>query len=125
MSKHHDKHHRRASASFVDEDELGEALRRFVTDASPPRRARAPDPAALSIVFVVAMDAVSGVVNNFAALLLVPLNLLELVSTTLRGGLRVEGGAPARFGFFQFLPVGLLGFSIILATGLAFTWSAL
>lgn len=44
---------------------------------------------------------------------------------TERAGLRVEGGAPARFGFFQFLPVGLLGFSIILATGLAFTWSAL
>jgi Na+/H+ antiporter NhaD/arsenite permease-like protein len=44
---------------------------------------------------------------------------------TERAGLRVEGGAPARFGFFQFLPVGLLGFSIILGTGLAFTWSAL
>ncbi|MCU0698806.1 MAG: hypothetical protein MUC96_20075 [Myxococcaceae bacterium] len=32
MSKHHDKHHRRASASFIDEDALGEALRRFVPD---------------------------------------------------------------------------------------------
>jgi len=30
-------------------------------------------------------------------------------------------GRPVRFGFFDFLPVGLLGFAVILAAGLAFT----
>jgi Na+/H+ antiporter NhaD/arsenite permease-like protein len=36
-----------------------------------------------------------------------------------RAGLREEDGRAVRFGFFEFLPVGLLGFTIILGVGLA------
>jgi Na+/H+ antiporter NhaD/arsenite permease-like protein len=42
---------------------------------------------------------------------------------TERAELRDERGQPIRFGFFQFLPTGLMSFSIILTVGI--TWSVL
>lgn len=42
-------------------------------------------------------------------------------SLTERANLRVSGDGVARFGFFEFLPVGLVGFAVILTTGLIFT----
>ncbi|MBE2252725.1 MAG: permease [Myxococcus sp.] len=43
---------------------------------------------------------------------------------TERAGLKVDG-ATGRFGFFDFAPVGVLGFSVILAVGLGFVMVAL
>lgn len=44
---------------------------------------------------------------------------------TERAELRLPGGATARLGFSEFLPVGLLAFSVILATGLVFVMVSL
>lgn len=44
---------------------------------------------------------------------------------TERAGLRVVDGSHARFGFREFLPVGLLAFTVILATGITFAMVAL
>jgi Na+/H+ antiporter NhaD/arsenite permease-like protein len=46
-------------------------------------------------------------------------------SLTERAGLRVGADEVARFGFFEFAPVGVVGFVVTLATGLAFVWVAL
>ncbi|MBL8924423.1 MAG: permease [Myxococcaceae bacterium] len=46
-------------------------------------------------------------------------------SLTERAALRTRSDAPGRFGFFEFAPVGLLGFIVILGTGLAFVWASL
>jgi hypothetical protein len=37
-----------------------------------------------------------------------------------RSDLRDEAGQPVRFGFFEFLPVGLLSFAIIEAVAIGF-----
>lgn len=42
-----------------------------------------------------------------------------------RAGLRGDDGTPLRLGFFDFAPVGLLGFGITLAVGLVSTLLAL
>ncbi len=44
---------------------------------------------------------------------------------TERAGLRGADGEPLRFGFFDFLPVGVLSFAVILAAGLAYAAWAL
>lgn len=44
---------------------------------------------------------------------------------TERAGLRGPDGAPLRFSFFDFLPVGLLGFAVILAVAIAYVLWAL
>lgn len=44
---------------------------------------------------------------------------------TERAALKLGDGVTARFGFFEFLPVGVLGFSVILAVGLGFAMAAL
>lgn len=40
---------------------------------------------------------------------------------TERANLRDERGNPVRFGFFEFLPVGIVGFTIILAVGIVYS----
>ncbi len=44
---------------------------------------------------------------------------------TERAGLRESSGFAVRFGFFEFLPVGILSFCIILGVGLSFAWLGL
>lgn len=44
---------------------------------------------------------------------------------TERAGLRTSSGEPVRFGFFEFLPAGLLGFGIIQAVALGYAWLVL
>jgi Na+/H+ antiporter NhaD/arsenite permease-like protein len=44
---------------------------------------------------------------------------------TERARLRAPDGAPIRFGFFQFAPVGLVGFAVILGTGLTIALASL
>lgn len=46
-------------------------------------------------------------------------------SLTERPALQVGAGVTAQFGFFEFLPVGALGFVVILAVGLCFAMVAL
>jgi len=40
---------------------------------------------------------------------------------TERANLRDEDGRPVRFGFFEFLPVGVVGFAIILSVGIVYS----
>lgn len=42
-----------------------------------------------------------------------------------RAGLKALDGTPVRFGFREFLPVGLVGFTVILLVGLVRTWLVL